>query len=112
MPDREAFKPTARAFHALAEPTRLAILEVLSQGEHCVCRIQEALGDIPANLLSHHLRVLREAGLVRARRQGRWVLYALEEENLEALRKAIPRLEPGAEKVCNCGPPRKRQRRA
>ncbi len=111
MPDRKAFQPLARAFHALADPTRLAVLEVLSNGEHCVCRIQEELGDIPANLLSHHLRVLREAGLVGSKKKGRWVHYWLNEEKLEALRKAIPRLKPGAEKVCNCGPPRKRQRR-
>ncbi len=99
----------ARGFQALADPTRLAILEALSRGEHCVCRIQEALGDIPANLLSHHLRVLREAGLVHSMRKGRWVHYWLNPEALEDLREAIPRLLPGAEEVCNCGPPRRRR---
>ena len=111
MAKTEAQARLARGFQALADPTRLAILEVLAGGEHCVCRIQEALGDIPANLLSHHLRVLREAGLVHSVRKGRWVHYWLNTEGLEALRQAIPRLKPGAEKVCNCGPPRKRQRR-
>ncbi len=48
----------ARTFKALADPTRLRILAHLSDGERCACRVQEAL-EVPANLLSHHLKVLR-----------------------------------------------------
>jgi ArsR family transcriptional regulator len=60
----------------LADPTRLAVLEVLMRGPCHVTAINESLG-IPRNLLSHHLRVLREAGLVRANRDGKAVQYAL-----------------------------------
>ncbi len=70
---------------ALADERRLRIVEILRDGERCVCQIQPALG-ISQPLLSHHLRVLREAGLVRDRRQGRWIHYALVPEAMEALR--------------------------
>ncbi|NJD18994.1 MAG: metalloregulator ArsR/SmtB family transcription factor [Gemmatimonadetes bacterium] len=69
---------------ALADEKRLRIVEILRGGERCVCHIQPAL-DISQPLLSHHLRVLREAGLVRDRRQGRWIHYALVPEVLGEL---------------------------
>ncbi len=49
---------TAKAFQALADPTRLSILRVLQQGTWCVCEIQEQLPKVAPNLLSHHLRAL------------------------------------------------------
>ncbi|MDT8368137.1 MAG: metalloregulator ArsR/SmtB family transcription factor [Longimicrobiales bacterium] len=75
--------PTAvlGVFRALADENRLRIIEVLREGERCVCDIQSSL-DLGQSLLSHHLGVLREAGLVRARREGRWVHYALSDEVL------------------------------
>jgi ArsR family transcriptional regulator len=60
----------------LADPTRLAVLEVLLDGPRNVKEINEHL-EIAQNLLSHHLRVLREAGLVIAHRDGKGVKYAL-----------------------------------
>jgi ArsR family transcriptional regulator len=60
----------------LADPTRLAVLEVLLDGPRNVKAINQRMG-IAQNLLSHHLRVLREAELVIARRDGKAVLYAL-----------------------------------
>lgn len=79
-----------RGFQALANPTRLEILRLLEEGTRCVCQIQDSLPEVASNLLSHHLRVLREAGLVNAVRRGRWIDYSLNEEALEQLRKAIP----------------------
>ncbi len=70
-------------FQALADEKRLRIIDVLRGGEHCVCDLQGSL-DLGQSLLSHHLRVLREAGLVRARREGRWVHYSLADEVLGA----------------------------
>ncbi|GEM89092.1 hypothetical protein ODE01S_05260 [Oceanithermus desulfurans NBRC 100063] len=92
----------ARAFKALADPTRLRVLEVLSRGEHCVCEIQAHLDPLPQNLLSHHLRVLKEAGLVLAEKRGRWVHYRLNEPRLEALRQSVPRLDPNKQVECAC----------
>ncbi len=79
----------AGLFKALSDPLRLAILDRLTAGPSCVCDLRDEL-DIAGNLLSHHLKVLREAGLVRAERQGRWVTYAIETDALEAAREALP----------------------
>ena len=71
----------ARLFHALSDETRLAVLEMLRGGERCVCDLQTEL-DAAQSRLSFHLRVLREAGLVTDRREGRWSYYAIVPEAL------------------------------
>ena len=63
-------------FHALSDETRIAILRMLRDGELCVCELQNEL-EVAQSRLSFHLRVLREAGLVSDRREGRWSYYAL-----------------------------------
>jgi ArsR family transcriptional regulator len=79
----------AAGFSALGDPIRLRIVGALVDGRRCVCELLEEIG-IAANLLSYHLRVLRDAGLVEASRRGRWVDYRLAGDGLEALRAAIP----------------------
>ena len=64
------------ALRALADPTRLRILALLTGGEVCVCHIHEALG-IPQPTASRHLAYLRKSGLVEARREGLWMHYGL-----------------------------------
>jgi ArsR family transcriptional regulator len=71
----------ARLFHALSDETRLSILERLRRGERCVCELTDAL-DAAQSRLSFHLRVLKEAGLVTDRREGRWMYYTLNPEKL------------------------------
>jgi ArsR family transcriptional regulator, arsenate/arsenite/antimonite-responsive transcriptional repressor len=71
-------------FAALADPVRLAIVGVLTGGERCVCDLNEQV-PVAANLLSYHLRVLRDAGLVSAARRGRWVDYRLDSGGFAAL---------------------------
>ena len=71
----------ARLFHALSDETRLSILERLRRGERCVCELTDAL-DAAQSRLSFHLRVLKEAGLVTDRREGRWMYYTLNAEKL------------------------------
>ena len=76
---RPATPDLARAealFHALSDTTRLAILEMLRDGERCVCELQDEL-DAAQSRLSFHLRVLKEAGLVTDRREGRWSHYRI-----------------------------------
>ena len=63
-------------FAALADPARQRILAVLADAGRCVCDIRSAV-PIAANLLSYHLRVLREAGLIDGSRRGRWIDYHL-----------------------------------
>lgn len=79
----------ATRFHALADPVRLEVLERLADGPSCVCDLRDALG-IAGNLLSHHLKVLRESGLVTSERHGRWVTYRLDEAALAALAASVP----------------------
>jgi len=92
----------AAAFKALADPTRLRVLRILEGGEHCVCEIQSHFEAIPQNLLSHHLRVLKEAGLVSAEKRGRWVYYQLNRPRLKELRTAIPSGRGKKKGLCSC----------
>ena len=65
---------------ALAEPNRMRIFAELMQGDSCNCELQERLGLAP-NLLSHHFRILENAGLVHSRRDrvdGRWIYYSVD----------------------------------
>src|SRR5688500_10516428 len=71
-----ALADRARLFHALSDETRLAILRLLQHGERCVCDLQEDL-EAAQSRLSFHLKVLRDAGLVRDRKEGRWSFYTL-----------------------------------
>lgn len=75
---------TVALFKALADTNRLNILDVLMQGDSCNCELNDRLG-LPPNLLSHHLRILREAGLIKSRRDvvdGRWIYYSVDKDTL------------------------------
>lgn len=74
---------------AVADPIRWTVLTTLAEGARCVCRLQEHV-PIAANLLSYHLKVLREAGLVTSSRRGRWIDYALAPDAMERMRAALP----------------------
>lgn len=75
----------------MSEPNRLRIFALLTSGERCVCEIEEAVS-LPQNLVSHHLGVLREAGLIRARREGRWIHYSIDRAALGRIYPAVCRL--------------------
>ena len=66
---------------AIADEKRLRILSLLAGGERCVCELQDAL-EAGQSLLSHHLKALKDAGLVTDRRSGRWVHYTLNRDAL------------------------------
>jgi len=81
----------ADGFTALADPARLQVLSILaasSAGEVCVCDFVEPLGKSQPTV-SHHMRILSEAGLVHGERRGKWVYYSLDRDRLAALRGAI-----------------------
>ncbi len=79
----------ASRFRALAEPARVAIVNRLAvDGEVCVCALVRELG-LSQPTVSHHLRVLREAGLVEARRRGTWAYYRLLPETVAALASTL-----------------------
>jgi ArsR family transcriptional regulator len=83
----------ARRFHALADETRLRLLEQLRDGEQCVCELTEAL-EMGQSRLSFHLKTLKDAGVVTDRREGRWVYYALNPEAFAVLEEALGTLRP------------------
>jgi len=83
----------ALRFRALGDETRLRLLEILTAGEQCVSDLMDALG-LGQSLVSHHLRALREAGLVTVRRDGRRIHYAISEPALASVRLVVYELEP------------------
>lgn len=85
-PDAER---VAQLFHALSDGTRLAILQRLRFGEQCVCNLTDAL-EAAQSRLSFHLKVLKDAGLVTDRRDGRWMYYTM---NADALAETGEMLE-------------------
>lgn len=82
-------------FHALSDETRLQIIELLHKGECCVCELTDTL-DAAQSRLSFHLRVLREAGIVRDRKAGRWVYYELDPDAFEEAESLVAALKPRA----------------
>ena len=80
-------------FHALSDPIRLSILQMLRGGERCVCDLQDEL-DAAQSRLSFHLRVLKEAGMVTDRREGRWSYYSIAPESLAEVHDLAVALQP------------------
>jgi ArsR family transcriptional regulator len=79
----------AGRFKALADPTRIAIVNRLACcDECCVCELNAAF-DLSQPTISHHLKVLREAGLVTVKRRGTWAYYRLEQEAVRQLRQTL-----------------------
>lgn len=93
----------------LSEPNRLLLLEMLIQGVQCNCDLGQKLGMAP-NLVSHHLSVLREAGLVQAERDpldARWVYYSIDPDVLREIGEGLSRfLDPSRiqPRRSTCGP--------
>jgi ArsR family transcriptional regulator len=81
-------------FQAVAEETRFAILQLLNDGERCVCELQDEL-DAAQSRLSFHLKKLKDAGLVSDRKVGRWVYYSVVAEALEEMRAFLDDVSPG-----------------
>ncbi len=64
------------SFHALSDPLRIQILELLRHQELCVCEICETL-EVSQSKLSFHLKTLKEVGLIKGRQEGRWIYYSI-----------------------------------
>ena len=99
----------AEGLRVLSDPNRLRIVCLLLRGEKCVCEVERDLG-ISQQLASHHLNVLREAGVLRARREGTSSYYAVVEEKLDGIARGFlrylghrERLDAGPGMAC-CAP--------
>lgn len=89
--DRAGSEDLAKAFSALGDPVRLHVLDILAAapgGEVCVCELVEPLGRSQPTV-SHHLKVLSDAGLIHGERRGKWVWYSLDDARLASLRAAL-----------------------
>ena len=78
----------------MADPVRWTVLRRLTTGTACVCELQDEV-EVPPNLLSYHLKVLRESGLVTTSRRGRWVDYTLAADAPVRLSAALPLAQGG-----------------
>lgn len=83
----------AQIFQALSDETRLDIIGLLESGERCVCELQDAL-EAAQSRLSFHLRVLKDAGIVTDRREGRWSYYELNREAFDDAEAILKELRP------------------
>ncbi len=83
----------ATLFHALSNETRLSVLELLRANELCVCDVQDAL-DVAQSNLSFHLHVLKEAGLIADRREGRFIHYRIVPDSLKETHDLVVALHP------------------
>lgn len=83
---------TAELCHALADETRLDILDQLKDGERCVCELTDAL-QAGQSRLSFHLKVLKDAGLIHDRPEGRWIYYAINADAVEELEELVASLK-------------------
>lgn len=75
------YEEDARIFKALCDPNRLMIIEMLKSGEKCACKILSEL-NIVQSTLSHHMKILCDSGLVRYRKQGKWMHYSLNKQGI------------------------------
>ncbi|MGI5895238.1 MAG: ArsR/SmtB family transcription factor [Candidatus Merdivicinus sp.] len=81
-------KKVATIFKALCDENRVRILEILSGGEKCACKLLEQL-DVTQPTLSHHMKILCDSGLVVGRKDGKWTHYSISLEGMEAARQCL-----------------------
>jgi ArsR family transcriptional regulator len=84
----EKFKQYALLMKALSDENRLLILDYLIGGEQCACKILEQL-QISQPTLSHHMRILCDSDIVRARKDGKWMHYSLNHAKMEELKNFL-----------------------
>lgn len=81
----------AKIGKALGDENRVMILELLTAGEKCACRLLDALG-VTQPTLSHHMKILCESGLVSGRKDGKWMYYSLKKEKILETKKFLEEL--------------------
>lgn len=99
--DREVSRDLARRLKALSDPTRLQLLELVASrpgGRACICELTEPLG-VTQPTVSHHMKLLAEAGLVSREQQGKWAYYTLRSEALAELADSLARLAGSSSRV-------------
>ena len=91
------FQKTAVVFKAFCDENRIRILELLTDGEKCACRLLEAL-NITQPTLSHHMKTLLDSGIVEGRKEGKWMHYSISAEGAKVAANCLKELTS-----VNCG---------
>lgn len=82
--EKQQYVGKAEIFKVLSDSNRLQIIDMLSCGEMCVCKILEKF-DITQPTLSHHLKVLSDSGIVTSRKEANWIHYKLNDEKMKEI---------------------------
>lgn len=95
------FEKGSMLLKAIADPTRICIVHILSCGDLCVCEIQKYF-NLSQPTLSHHLAILKDLGIIIARRKGKWMYYGVNREQVKYLTGFLDAVFlPGDECLCN-----------
>lgn len=97
----EKHKSNARVFKAFCDEKRLAVLEMLQDGEKCACHLLDKL-NIGQSTLSHHMKILCDSGIVKSRKEGKWTFYSINEDGVEiaeVLLREITKIKQTKEKI-------------
>lgn len=86
------YELNAKIFKALCDPNRLYILDILKTGEHCACKLLEML-NVSQSTLSHHMKILADADIIRTRKDGKWSHYSLNNEGIHHLMTYLEQLK-------------------
>ena len=103
------FKQIAFCLKAMSDPTRIKLLDLIRKGTQCNCEFCDSLSLQP-NLISHHLRILKKAGLVTVEKDpldSRWIYYSINRETFKELREVLVNfLDPASiqPRASTCGP--------
>lgn len=96
-------KDVATVFKALGDETRLSIVKMLVGKELCVCDIIDAFS-MSQPAISHHLKILKHAGIVNDSRDGKWIYYSLNPQSFEKIEAFFSEVKPGIHKKNRCLP--------
>ena len=84
-------KKTATIFKAFCDENRIRILDMLSTGEKCACRLLEEI-DVAQPTLSHHMKILCDSGIVVGRKEGKWTHYSISQKGIDEAQKYLDTL--------------------
>lgn len=94
-------KKMAAMFKAFGDENRIQILQLLKDGEKCACHLLEEM-KITQPTLSHHMKLLCDAGIVTGRKEGKWMHYSISEKGLREMEKYLAQLIPEKKREKSC----------
>jgi ArsR family transcriptional regulator len=97
----DCYSANTKVFKALGDPKRAMIVDMLSCGELCACKILEKF-DMSQSTLSHHMKILCECGIVKSREEGKWTYYTLDDDTVNKTKQFLCAITSAKEDcICN-----------